>query len=100
MTPFYKQLQIQIDKLGGMHNAHIHLDRAGTLESHFWEVTEVDPDVVANASLAAKHSMIQNLHAGPAYEKDNLKNRVNEYLDMMVAVNTRRAEDHGIGCRR
>jgi hypothetical protein len=62
------------------------------MESHFWEVAVLDPDVVANASLTTKHSMIRNLHAGPAYEKENLKTRVNEYLDMMVAVNTRRAD--------
>jgi hypothetical protein len=33
MNPFYRRLADRIRELGGMFNAHLHLDRAGTLSN-------------------------------------------------------------------
>lgn len=91
-TPFYQRLDEAIRKLGGMFNAHLHLDRAGTLDDTY--LAGIGYHVLDNShvSLHRKHSMISDLHRGPAYQSRDLHERVNAYLDMMVAVGTVRAD--------
>src|SRR5512143_3348464 len=91
-TPFYQRLAATIEKLGGIFNAHLHLDRAGTLDDAY--LAGIGYRVLDNShvSLHRKHSMITDLHRGPAYEPRDLHERVNAYLDMMVAVGTVRAD--------
>jgi cytosine/creatinine deaminase len=91
-TPFYIKLEEHISSLGGMFNAHLHLDRAGTLDERFFE--EVNEDIVNNSyiSLHEKHHLIKNIHHSSAYAKEALKSRVNDYLDMMIDCNTFRAD--------
>jgi cytosine/adenosine deaminase-related metal-dependent hydrolase len=91
-TPFYEQFYDLVNELGGMHNAHLHLDRTGILEQRYFPQT--DHQVLRNShiSLHEKHHMIYNIHNGPAYDEDDLTRRVNECLDEMVACQTRRAD--------
>lgn len=91
-TPFYQRLDEAIRKHGGMFNAHLHLDRAGTLDDNY--LAGIGYHVLDNShvSLHHKHSMISDLHRGPAYDARDLHERVNAYLDMMVAVGTVRAD--------
>ena len=91
-TPFYRALDQAIAELGGMFNAHLHLDRYGTLDDRY--MGDARHRILANShvSLQKKHSLINALHAGPAYEPDDLRARVNEALDTMIACNTRRAD--------
>lgn len=91
-SPFYVQLKDQIQRLGGMFNAHLHLDRAYTLDDRY--LKGIDFSVLENSaiSLHEKHSMISELHAGPAYEPLDLSRRVGECLDAMVACGTARAD--------
>jgi cytosine/adenosine deaminase-related metal-dependent hydrolase len=91
-TPFYQQLYQRIDELGGMFNAHLHLDRAGTLDDYYWQESGIRMADISSVALLDKHAMIKTLHTGPAYQVNNLKQRVNAYLDTMVAVNTFRAD--------
>lgn len=91
-SPFFAQLQKKIDALGGAFNAHLHLDRYGTLDNHYMASTQHQILENSHVSLHKKHSLIGSLHAGPAFERDNLMRRVNECLDVMVATNTRRAD--------
>jgi cytosine deaminase len=91
-TLFYKQFRSRVTELGGMFNAHLHLDRAGTLDEYYWENTDVNISEISCVALLEKHAMISGLHSGPAYQEGDLKKRVNEYLDTMIAVNTFRAE--------
>ena len=91
-TPFQRQLNKAIADLGGMHNAHLHLDRAGTLEERYLTV-ESDPVLNrSDISLHEKHHLIYQVHSGPAYEDDDLRRRINFYLDHMSDVGTRRAD--------
>lgn len=91
-TPFYRELHEAIDRLGGLYNAHLHLDRYGTLDDRY--MGDVRHRILANShvSLKKKHSLINALHAGPAYESGDLRARVTEALDTMVDCGTRRAD--------
>ena len=91
-SPFYRGLLERIEQLGGMHNAHLHLDRAGTLEDQYLRVEGRSILETSYVSLHEKHHLIHNIHAGPAYQKESLCSRVNHYLDIMVSCGTRRAD--------
>jgi len=91
-SPFYQKLCQRIGQLGGMHNAHLHLDRAGTLEEEYLMVDERSVLESSFVSLHEKHHLIHNVHEGPAYREENLRERANHYLDIMVAAGTRRAD--------
>lgn len=91
-SPFYRRLGAAIDEMGGMFNAHLHLDRYATLDDRY--LAGAGHPILANSyvSLKVKHGLIGALHAGPAYEPADLRARVREALDTMVACNTRRAD--------
>lgn len=91
-SPFYRQLAEKVVAHGGLHNAHLHLDRAGTLDEKYMRVNSRSILEVSYISLHEKHHLIHNLHAGPAYDSEDLRSRINFYLDCMVEVNTRRAD--------
>jgi cytosine/creatinine deaminase len=91
-TPFYQQLADRINELGGIFNAHLHLDRAGTLSDHYWQCADLHVQSNSHISLHKKHALIAKLHNGPAYETQDIEARINSYLDTMVAVNTFRAD--------
>lgn len=88
---FYQELEATIKAKGGMVNAHLHLDRAGTIAKKY---LPDNSNILESSyvSLHAKHALINQLHAGPAYEKADLSERINHSLDVMVASNTRRAD--------
>lgn len=91
-SPFYEQLSARVAELGGLFNAHLHLDRAGTLPDHY--MAHGDHRILDSSyiSLHEKHNLINVLHSGPAYDRDDLTSRVNACLDAMVACNTVRAD--------
>lgn len=89
---WYQRLDQEITRMGGMFNAHLHLDRAGTLDEVYLEQTGHRILDNSHVSLHRKHSMITDLHHGPAYEEQDFRSRLNAFLDDMVAVNTARAD--------
>ena len=92
VNPFYIQLEKRIQELGGIFNAHMHLDRAGTLEDKYWQCANIHVLETSYISLHKKHALLAALHTGPAFEKEDMQRRVNAYLDVMVACNTFRAD--------
>lgn len=91
-SPFYKRLEECLTDNGGIFNAHLHLDRAGTLEERYF--AKVDHEICKNfhLSLHEKHHLIGAVHEGMAYDSDDLKARVTRYVDSMIACGTRRAD--------
>ncbi len=89
---WYQRLDAAIKEMGGMFNAHLHLDRAGTLDEVYMQ--DIQHRILDNShvSLHQKHGLITNLHQGQAYEDEDFNRRVNSFLDDMVAVNTVRAD--------
>jgi len=90
-SPFYKELWKEIQQLGGMFNAHLHLDRAGTIDRKYLKYSELNPYAYCNFPLANKHNLIPEIHNGPAYDREDLSERINFYLDIMTARGTARA---------
>jgi len=91
-TAFYQHLHDEIEKLGGMHNAHLHLDRAGVLDDRYFQNQDLHVLNSSHISLKKKHYLINTIHEGPAYDAEDLNKRVNDCLDVMVATNTRLAD--------
>ena len=91
VTPFFKQLHARAMELGGLYNAHLHLDRSGTLDATRKLLAERDRGLESRLSLAAKHSLIPAIHASPCYEPENLTSRVEWFLDQMMEAGTTRA---------
>lgn len=91
-SPFYRKLFGHVQDLGGLFNAHLHLDRAGTLDDVYLD--DAGHRILESSfiSLHEKHALISSLHAGPAYEDKDLERRINFYLDLMIDVGTRRAD--------
>jgi cytosine/creatinine deaminase len=92
LTPYYRELHGRIDALGGLFNAHLHLDRSGTLAETWRMLGRGSSAGDSCLSLAEKHALIPMVHASPCYEPTALKERVGHYLDAMVAAGTRRAD--------
>jgi cytosine/adenosine deaminase-related metal-dependent hydrolase len=91
-TIWYERLAAAAAREGGLFNAHLHLDRAGTLDDRYMAGNGHRVLEDFHVSLHKKHSMIGSLHAGPAYDRDDFFSRVRGMLDAMIAVNTRRAD--------
>ena len=66
-SPFYRQLHAGIEALGGMFNAHLHLDRAGTLDEVYMESAGHRILEASYISLHEKHALISALHAGLSF---------------------------------
>jgi cytosine/adenosine deaminase-related metal-dependent hydrolase len=92
-SPYFSRLRDEVARLGGMHNAHLHLDRAGTLDERYFaqagNLSVLDNSYI---SLKKKHSLINQIHAGPAYEPEDLAARVEETIDVMVEAGTALAD--------
>lgn len=93
-TAFFDQLRGRIGALGGLCNAHLHLDRAGTLDETITLLAAAGADHAASSSLSlsTKHAIIPLIHASPCYDPPRLRARITRYLDLLVAAGTTRAD--------
>lgn len=87
-THFYDHLQKRIAELGGGFNAHLHLDRAGTLdvrrgtgEETAWAMT-----------LEKKHGLIEWIHSSDLYSEGSIKARAREYLTLIADYGSTQAD--------
>jgi cytosine/adenosine deaminase-related metal-dependent hydrolase len=90
-SPFFARIRAAAKAFGGLHNAHLHLDRAGTLEPPSVQTPESGQGA-SSLSLSKKHGLIPRIHAGPFYEAESLSARLDYYLDRMVEAGTTRAD--------
>lgn len=91
-TSFYQRLYDEIDLLGGLHNAHLHLDRANTLADGLVDAGRFKVLENSHVSLQKKHSLISTIHAGPAYDSASLRCRFKEIVGQLIECRTRRAD--------
>lgn len=91
-SPYFARLRKELADFGGAFNAHLHLDRAGTLDDRYLAHANLRVLENSHISLQKKHYLINAIHTGPAYHRDDLKARVNETLAIMVAAGTTRAD--------
>jgi cytosine/adenosine deaminase-related metal-dependent hydrolase len=90
-SPFFSRIFSAVTAMGGFHNAHLHLDRAGTLEPPSDQATKSKPRA-SSLSLSKKHGLIPRIHSGPFYSAESLSERLDYYLDRMVEAGARRAD--------
>ncbi|MEM1223808.1 MAG: hypothetical protein AAGH40_13735, partial [Verrucomicrobiota bacterium] len=67
-------------------------DRAGTFEDSYFSAVNFGVESNFHISLHKKHHLINAIHEGPAYDTDNLTQRINYYIDRMIACGTKRAD--------
>jgi len=91
LSPFRDRLHKAVADLGGLCNAHLHLDRAGTIHPRYMEHADMGTIDPGHAPLAGKHGMISLLHGGRAYDPDDLRKRIHLCLDLMAEAGTSRA---------
>jgi cytosine/adenosine deaminase-related metal-dependent hydrolase len=92
-TPFFLDLRDRIRALGGIFNAHLHLDRSGTYhETNEMLSAGTSGAETSSLSLSAKHSLIPAIHASHFYDDEALAKRVNDFLDLMANAGTTRAD--------
>lgn len=92
MTPYFKDLSDRIAARGGLFNAHLHLDRAGTYHA---TVEIFRQDGVADGTalpLSGKHAVIPAIHNSPCYDPGQLHARVAGYVEDMISCGTSRAD--------
>jgi cytosine deaminase len=90
-TPFFVALSKKIGELGGLFNAHMHLDRTGTFGATL-RLFQVGEDGVSHLSLSKKNALIPLVHASDCYEPKLLRERVKGYVEMMIKIGTTRAD--------
>lgn len=92
-TPFFKSLRDKVTNYGGLFNAHLHIDRSGTLEATEKILQDMRfSSSQSSISLAQKHSLIPMIHSSECYNEELLHKRVEDYLEMMIMCGTQRAD--------
>ena len=89
---FYNKLKQQVRSHGGYHNAHLHLDRAYSLESGFEGTDQIDVFKDSYISLQKKHALIASIHNGPVYNEDNLRTNLQAVTEDLISAGTRIAD--------
>jgi cytosine/adenosine deaminase-related metal-dependent hydrolase len=89
---FYIAVEKAVRHLGGFHNAHLHLDRAHTLDVGFVDHGNLEVLESSHISLQKKHALIRTVHESAAYERGNLLARVDMTTQEMIGCNTRLAD--------
>lgn len=91
-TPYFQKLRQEVMRRGGLLNAHLHLCRSGTLDETEFLLAEESSDGISHLSLAKKHGIIPLIHASSGYERENVRKRLEYYLDRMERAGTTRAD--------
>ena len=90
-TPYFEQLTKRIEALGGLFNAHLHIDRIGTYGPTLDLLNQAESGA-SHLSLAQKHALIPMVHDSPDYDPESLENRVDHYVGLMADLGTTRAD--------
>ena len=90
-TPFFGGLREGVEKLGGLFNAHLHIDRAETFDATLEMLGGNISSTASSISLSKKHTLIPMLHNSACYEPDLLEARVQSCIDRMAKLGTTRA---------
>jgi cytosine/creatinine deaminase len=88
-TPFFDELRKQVSQLGGFHNAHLHLCRAGTIED---TKKALELATESHLSIAAKHGLIPLIHGSDGFKGNRFAERMDYYLRLMIESGTMRAD--------
>jgi len=91
-TPFFMAIDERVHALGGYFNAHLHIDRAETLDQTLQLLGVPDLSEASSISLGRKHALIPIVHASDCYDPALLEARVERCLQRLAALGTTRAD--------
>lgn len=92
MTPYFQDLHDRITAYGGLFNAHLHLDRAGTYHPTVEIFREQGVADGTSLPLSGKHAIIPAIHDSACYDPSVLYARVAGFVEDMIACGTSRAD--------
>ncbi|WP_424974955.1 amidohydrolase family protein [Dinoroseobacter sp. S124A] len=90
-TSFLSDLHAEIMALGGMFNAHLHLDRAETLQPTLDIMRALGSGSDSALAIAQKHALIPLIHDSECYDPDALEERVEGCVMKMAGLGTTHA---------
>lgn len=90
-TSFLADLHSEIMDLGGMFNAHLHLDRAETLRPTLDIMRKLGNGAESSLAIAQKHALIPLIHDSACYDPDLLEDRVETCVLKMADLGTSHA---------
>lgn len=79
-----------VQKFGGYALEHAHLDRAGTIDQKYLTHYGIDPLQASSKPLKVKQVLTGELHRGPAYDEENLRSRMQQYINFLVGGGVKR----------
>jgi cytosine/adenosine deaminase-related metal-dependent hydrolase len=91
-TGFHAALRAKIESRGGLFNAHLHLDRSGTLSFVEAYLRRQAVSTTSAISLQAKHGLMSVVHDSALYTSEALTSRIGEFLDAMARIGTTRID--------
>lgn len=91
LTPFFRRLDDEVTRLGGLFNAHLHIDRAETLDATLESLGNALDAGASALSLSGKHALIPLVHASDCYRPAALEARVQSCVDRLVELGTAHA---------
>lgn len=90
LSPYDEMLLKMVQDLGGFNNGHAHLDRADTLDPKYLAHINLNPFEAAALPLKAKQNLTGYLHTGVAYTEENLRQRMSNVIERLIAYGTTR----------
>lgn len=90
-TSYMADVFARAKTLGGLFNAHLHLDRAETLQATWDMLHSRGESSDSSLAIAQKHALIPMIHDSPCYDPDVLEQRVAQCLRKMARLGTTRA---------
>ena len=90
-TSYMADVYQRITSLGGLFNAHLHLDRAETLGPTLKMMRAQGNAAESSLAIAQKHALIPLIHNSTCYDPDKLEARVSGCVERMVELGTRHA---------
>ncbi len=85
------QVYERASELGGLFNAHLHLDRAETLHATWEMMRDQGAGEESALAIAQKHALIPMIHNSACYDPDALEARVQACVSSMARLGTRHA---------
>ncbi|MDO8512208.1 MAG: hypothetical protein Q7S57_02955 [bacterium] len=92
MSPYDRLITGVIMQGGGYYNAHAHIDRADTLDDRYLRHINTTPLEASNRPLPVKQNLVGDLHRGCAYTEEDLRERMSQVLDRLIAWGTTRLD--------
>jgi cytosine deaminase len=92
LSSWEMQVLRDVERYGGFYNAHAHLCRAATLGDHNLRHIGTSPLEASNLPLTVKQNLVGDLHTGPAYTEQNLRERMSREIERQIALGVTRLD--------